>query len=145
MGNANFFSVFLASPDIRTASHARAEQLWLYRMGHPLLVDTCQYLDDPDRIGAVSHGITTYESIGLLLRQTSDFSDLSVDHVGAIGFNIHDLNSLLALLDDSRAEFAGMANTAEIVAETAEYTYPGMGEFAICGAALARRLELEVV
>lgn len=143
--NASMLSLLLANQEIRTFGHDQAERFWLYWAGHRAMLAAGKHLDNADRVGAFSHGIATYEAIGLLLRPTISAEGLSAEHVGPVGLNVDGVNALFTLFEEAGEGFKAMPNTAGVVAETAEYAYPQLGSYAVYGAALARQLELEVV
>lgn len=144
--NADLLSVMLANRDMRVIGHDQAERIWFYWTAHRAMMQAGCHLDDADRIGAFSHGITTYEAIGILMRPTVSLEDvMDAEHVGPVGLSVGGLNDLLGLFEQAEDGFRAMPNTAAVVNETAEYAYPHMGSYAIYGAALARALELEVV
>lgn len=144
---AGFLEFFLQNQQLVEASHPTAEQSRrLYVLVHGAIAASARILDlEHQAHGSLSNGMTNYEVISSLVAPQPP---LEAEVIAALATNslIEKLDSakFVDFMIDSRDEFVEQQpNTAAVIKLAAQRFYPHAAEYAIMGAAIERRLELD--
>ena len=131
-------------PEILKSSHDKAEKARrLYEVGHRVLnAAAVHHLDDPLRLAAFSHGITTYEALSYEVRPKTHPETETDIALCIIGLESRfSINELMSAQERFKAE---MPLTAHIIEESAARIYSDeVDYYAIAGAAISRQLEVD--
>jgi hypothetical protein len=139
---AQILGLLLANQQARLSGHESVDSIELYFNAHRLILTAGQRIPNLSHRGAFNHGIVTYELVAAMVRPMVTYEDLTVPKIGLVPVGLEGTNDFLRVLEEAGEKFGDMPNTASVVNETVEYVYPGLGMYAVYGAAMARQVEL---
>lgn len=145
--NADMLELMLANIELVEHGHTAAEDVsWVFRVGHPALMDGIDRVYDAPKVDAVNHGITTFEALSAMVTSETPLThDFFVANARAAElsakFKERDLRDYI---DRSIEAFqTETPKTTEIVARSSRRFYGSLTHYAVLGAALSRQFELE--
>lgn len=146
--NADLLEFMMANDDILARSHRAVELVsWIFRVGHvTILHGAAKRHDAAERLAAVDRGIKTFESITALVGGVMSMSDtLQVNNQSArlIKTDGVELDNYFESSIDAFDQ--QMPRTAEVVRTSSSRFVGPLCSYALLGAAMSRKFELDCV
>lgn len=144
--NAAILELMISNIDIVNQSHKLADSISLaFRIGHMAILSATQKNFDKERaMKAIDHGVASFESISAIIGAAPTNKDtLSINRQATLLLMLKGLD-LENYLDENLEGFRReMPLTTEVVSTSAARFYGHMTEYAVLGAALSRKFDID--
>lgn len=144
--NAELLELMLANLELVNSGHEMGEGVsWMFRVGHPaVVVGLGRIYDKPELLEAIDHGVKVYEAASSFVTEPSVSDEWKVIHGGAGLMRILSLNELDEYASVAMGEMTEqMPRTKELVSVSSKRFYAHLARYAVLGAAMSRRFELD--
>lgn len=146
--NAAMLELMLADRQTVTDGHQASERISLvFKIGHPaVLSGLARVYDESDRLGAIDHGVATFEAATSLLGQVPEGEVFTIGANGlALTSGLTD-RSLGQYVETAYSSFIDdLPRTRTVIASASERYFPHYTDYAVLGAALVRQFELDAL
>lgn len=144
--NAEWLELMMANRELLDQGHRSGEELsWMFRVAHRAVVHKANDLyDRVQRIEAIDHGIATFEAINTMVGSEYPQGEVGDVTIKTFQFLKMDATQTDRYFETALDEFREQTpRTAEVVARSSQRFYASLTAYAVFGAALSRKLELD--
>lgn len=145
--NADMLELMLANQELLQLSHEAVEQLsWIFKIGHRSIVySAANIFDEDERLAAINHGVVSFEAIAAMVGGNVMDSNIIPTNREAVRLLQLKTTRLSNYFDEALEDFRDRTpRTAEVVRASSARFHGPLTTYALLGAAMSRRFELDV-